>query len=193
MVKAIERSVCAVVFIGLLFGLVVSSVSAQSQTTAKKTAAKNEKKEKLPPSGLIAGTKTGEFGGTQIDGPWGGIHTSGSKADPISGSCSKKDSFTWTLKVFNNSKDKYNVNLAMLQFDVRNRQLKSDAFFSQIGPGQSIERVFPSHPDAAQCAVKLNNWKKIQRKKSAEELQQEIEKKKKELQGLESEVTSADS
>ena len=168
--------------------------AAEPKRDGKSTKAAEEggSKSSLPSSGLIAGSKTGEYGGTQIDGPWGGIKTSGGKADPISGSCSKSGTFSWSLRVFNNTEDRYNGSLQMLQFDTRNRQLKSDSFFAAIPAGQKVERVYQAHPDSAQCAVKLNNWKLIPRKKSQAELQQEIDQKKKELSELEGEVPASD-
>lgn len=185
MIKATGCSICKLICLSLMTLLLCSGAAAQSK--GQDAGASKKEKKKLPQSGLIAGTKTGEYGGTQIDGPWGGIHTTG-KQDPISGSCSKTGSFSWTLKVFNNTKNRYNVSLGLVQYDIRNRQLKSDTFFAAIAAGQKIERVYQSHPDATQCAVQLNNWKAIERKKSPEELKEEIDNKKKELADLENEA-----
>jgi len=191
MAEALKRLVTLMLALAGLFGFGVATAQERArESLSKKLFDSNvkQKKNKLPPSGLIAGSKTGEYGGTQIDGPWGGIDTSGSKKDPITGSCAKSDPFNWKVKVFNNTKDRYNVNLGLIQFDVRNRELKTDTFFAAIPAGQKMERVYAAHPDATQCAVKLNNWKMIPRKKSAEELQREIEKKKRELEELQSEA-----
>lgn len=146
-----------------------------------------KEKPTLPSSGLIAGTKTGEYGATVIDGPWGGIKT-GDNPNPISGSCSKSGSFNWTLRVFNNTEDRYDASLQMVQYDIRNRELKSDNFFSSLSAGQKLERIYPAHPESAQCAVKLNHWKMIPRKKSQEEVEKLLEKRQKQVSDLQSQL-----
>jgi hypothetical protein len=182
-----------------VFGIFVSGsalvVSAQTEGDigavggGSAPAASKKGSGNLPSRGLIAGTATGGFGSTQLDGPWGaGPGEQG--VSPVSGSCYKSDSSTWILRAFNNSEDRYSVSLGMVQLDVRNREIRADTFSVSLSAGQSVERKYGAHPQAVNCAVKLNRWTMTAKRKTSGELAKEIDAKKKELDQLQQELNT---
>lgn len=154
------------------------------EATEKKAAADQEGEKKLPKSGSLSDSGSG-YSGTTLGGTWGGDALA---KTPISGSVSKKNGDEWQLKLFNTSEDRYQVSVSVVQYDANNRKVKSDAYPYTLNPAQSVQRVFRVSAITTRCSLELNNWKKFPRQKSAEELQQEIEQKKKELEELESQI-----
>jgi hypothetical protein len=150
--------------------------------------------DELAGSGTLAGSATGGFGATNVPSVWGdkdGYGDGGSS--PISGSVSKVDKSTWLLKVFNNSEDQFKVNLEVVQFDIRNKKVKSDNYYYPLKGKQSIERKIKSFPTAVNAAVNLKNWKRNERKKTSSELKAEIESTKKKLSELEAQLKGSSS
>lgn len=139
-------------------GLVLSSFSAFAQ----------EKKDKLPRSGNLASTLTRGGEDVAVDGPWGDNDISGREPPPISGSISRIAQRTWLMKVFNNTKDRYSVDLEVVQFNQRGTRLRGDYFSYTLDGGQSIERKVMASSNVTECQVNLRNWRKYEAPKKVE-------------------------
>lgn len=166
---------------GLTFVLVVClATPAWSEGT--------KKERELPQSGVLSGSTSGGFGSHAVAEPWGGVTTEGESGAPIQGSASRIDDRTWLVKVFNNSEDKFRVTIQLIQRDGENRKVKTNSFATSIPGGGKEERRMPGHPSATNSEVRLVSWKRFKKKRSAEELQQLIAEKEKEIKDLKAEL-----
>ena len=177
--------VSAVIYIT---SLMLLSIIADSGLYADTGGNTQKKPAELPKSGLLAGTLAGGYGGSALGGPWGGVDAQGGETSPIQASASRLDDRNWLLKVFNNSEDKYVVNIELEQRGSRNQRLKNNSFLFSLKGGESAERRVPGHPASFNSVVKLKNWKKTVKTLNAEELNALIAEKKKELADLEGQL-----
>ena len=83
----------------------------------------------LPKSGSLSSTVTGGYRGSMgVDVPWGENVLSEEPTSPITGSVSRVSPGQWVMRVFNNSEDRYSVNLEVAQYNIRGAQIKGDSF-----------------------------------------------------------------
>jgi hypothetical protein len=129
----------------------MAAPAANSKATATPTP--------LPKSGTLSGSYTGGPGKTAVDGNWGSGNEIESKS-PISGSVSRASGNNWTMKVFNNSKDSYSVDVSVLQLASDGSKIKEDHYSYNLGPSKSEQRSISAQSNTANCSLKLNNWRK---------------------------------
>ncbi len=149
-----------------------------------------EQVRELPKSGLLAGSGSGAFGGTEIDGVWGDDSIDGKESSaPIGGSVSNLGKGNWLARVTNSSEDKYRVSVVVEQFSNANKKLKSTPMTLTLKAGETVERKIKASQSTAHCKLQLRNWKKYEKKKSSEELNAEISKKEEELRALKEQLS----
>lgn len=154
----------------LLLSLWNTSVVAQEDT------APAAKKKQLPKSGSLSSSGTLGTGDHAVGLPWGSDAIRGGA--PVSGSVSKANEKQWTLKLFNNSKDTYDVNLSVMQFNERKVRVKTDHYSYKLGPRAKTQRQVSSAIGAAFAELSLDSWKKTAAPPTAEELaRQEFEER----------------
>jgi hypothetical protein len=115
----------------------------------------------------LSGSYSGGPGKTAVDGNWG----SGNEIEsttPISGSVSKVSGNNWMMKIFNNSKDSYSVDVSIVQLASDGSKNKEDHYSYNLGPSKSEQRSISALSHTVNCALRLNNWKKIGSAKSAD-------------------------
>ena len=138
--------------------------------------------EDLPSSGFLAGSAIGGNGAVNLQGQWGG------PGAPLTASVSKNSSEEWTLRVYNNSDDKYRASISVQLLDELGKRLKSYPVSATLQPGDVYERRIRPTPRSVNYAIKLSSWKKYEKKKTEAELKEELELKKAEIDLLEKEI-----
>lgn len=145
----------------LIFALLISATGLTAES-------KDSKKEReLPKSGVLSGTNTLHGGGSTVEGSWGGDVLS-QESPPVSGSISR-DGRSWVMRVFNNSEDKYSVDVEVVQQDKSGKKLKSDYYSLSLAPGEKTERKLSANARTENCFLKLNKWTKKELKKKDQE------------------------
>ena len=169
--------------------LVCSSLVLIVSPSFSEEKAGQEKKRELPQTGVLSGTGGGAAAGVAMEGPWGGTSLEGKDSgNPIGGSVSRLSDRDWVAKVANSSEDRYRVTVAVVQYDERNRRLKSDTFSLSLQPKETVERPFRANPSTSHSMLELKSWKRFPKQKTADELKKEIENKKKEMAELEQQL-----
>lgn len=123
-------------------------------------AESDAKKKTLPKTGSLSSSGSFGSGSAAVDVPWGDEDAAKGGA-PISGSVSRLDAGQWLMKVFNNSKTAYSVNLEVVQFDKSGKRVKGDFYSYVLQPGKSAERKVGSASSTEYAELKLNNWRKM--------------------------------
>lgn len=138
--------------------------------------------EELPSSGFLAGSAIGGNGAVNLQGQWGGPDA------PLTASVSKNSTEEWTLRVFNNSQDKYRASISVQLLDELGKRLKSYPVSATLQGGDVLERTIRPTPRSVNYAIKLNSWRKYEKVKTEAELKAELEAKKAEVDLLEKEI-----
>ncbi len=132
--------------------------------------------QELPKSGnLSTSLKSGAVNAT-IPDIFGGEDISDNNQSPITGSVSRTNNESWTMKVFNNSKDQYSVNLDVIQSDVSGATVKSDSYSYNLKPGRSEQRAVSAGIGARDAALNLRSYRNLsaeRRKRSEQDKQSE--------------------
>lgn len=132
-----------------------------------------EQKKELPRSGSLASTMTSGQEDVAVSQPWGDDDISGKNPPPISGSISRLNQRKWLMKVFNNTKDRYSVDVEVVQFNEKGTRLRSDYFSYTLDGNQSVEREVSSALKVTECQVNLRDWRKYEKKKEGEAPEEE--------------------
>ena len=142
-------------------GLALSAAAgiAGAQSGGEKKEAGEEKELDLPRSGSLAGTLTSGRDSKAVPMPWGDTDISGKKKPPISASISRLNATRWILKVFNNSEDRYSIDLEVVQFGQGSRRLSSNHYSYFLKPQQSAERQVSTTSLVTNCEVNLSSWR----------------------------------
>ena len=80
------------------------------------------------------------------------------------------------MKVFNNSKDQYSVNLDVIQSDVSGATVKSDSYSYNLKPGRSEQRAVSAGIGARDAALNLRSYRNLsaeRRKREEQDKQSE--------------------
>lgn len=149
----------------LVICLFVFGLSLPQSSSAEK------EEQDLPRSGSLASTMTSGQEDVVVDQPWGDDDITGKNPPPISGSISRLNQRKWLMKVFNNTKDRYSVDVEVVQFNERGSRLRSDYFSYTLDGNQSVEREVPSAMNVTECQVNLRDWKKYEKKKDTESVE----------------------
>lgn len=159
----------AVIALGL--GTATVSFAAPEATPE---AAPTKKTTPLPKSGSLSVSGSSGYGNTVgVDLPWGG------GAAPVSGSVSKLSQREWVVKVFNNSKDSYSVDVEVVSYGDGGKKLTSKFDSFNLKPKGKGERKVNVHPSTVSCALNLRNWKNLSesKKEASEETEAETKAK----------------
>jgi hypothetical protein len=136
--------------------LAVSLVCLASSASAQLTDPRE-----LPKSGnLSTSLKTGSAS-AGVPEPFGGDDISGERLAPITGSVSRASKDNWTMKVFNNTKDEYSVDLDVIQVDTSGKQVKFDSYSYRLKPGESQQEQISAGIDARDAMLNLRNWRNL--------------------------------
>ena len=117
--------------------------------------------QELPKSGMLSETITGTHDSLSVPGPWGGLNREGGAAAPVSGSVSRASAGQWIMRLFNNSGESYNVDVAVVQYDRMGKSVKRDSFSYSLRPNQSVDRSVSSTLNSENAALELIRWKKV--------------------------------
>jgi|GEM_PF-2876108 len=123
-----------------------------------------ESNRELPKQGSLSATFQGGDEGVAIPGPWGAEESDIFSEDksPISGSVSRgMRGSEWVAKLFNNSQDRFSVDVEVVQYDDRERVVKRDSFSTTLSAGQSVERTFSARSNSHQGELNLRSWKNL--------------------------------
>ena len=123
----------------------------------------------LPKRGTLSVSGGGGGQDYSIPGEWGGSDASTGDAPPVSGSVSRINKETWQVRMFNNSKDAYSANVAVIQTDDAFKQVKSDYFSVTLKPGEKDTRTFPAGAGSKSAELKLQGWKNLTPHKPAKD------------------------
>lgn len=133
---------------------VVESSDADSSTPNSKI----EKKKKLPKSGILSSSVSTGAVTNNIPQTWGSdSDTSGTEA-PIAGSVSRMNPSSWQMKVFNQSKDTYSINVSVIQRDDRGSQVKTDSYSYTLKPGQNESRTVSAGNNSTNAVLELRSF-----------------------------------
>ena len=134
-------------------------------------AAQLQDPDKLPKSGNLSTSLKSGAASAEVPEPFGGEDISGEKEAPITGSVSRTSRDAWTVKVFNNTKDEYSVDLDVIQVNMSGATVKTDSFSYRLKPGQSEEEKVSTGIGARDAELNLRNWKNLSKQKRLREQQ----------------------
>ena len=100
-----------------------------------------------------------------VDIPWGENVLSEEPTSPITGSVSRVSPGQWVMRVFNNSEDRYSVNLEVAQYNIRGAKIKGDSFSYTLKPKETAERPINAESSTDRCELNLKSWKNLSEKK----------------------------
>jgi hypothetical protein len=151
----------ALLFAVCLSGLVCRTASAQLEDPSK-----------LPPSGNLSTSLKSGAAEAEVPEPFGGEDISGEGLAPITGSVSRVTQDSWSMKVFNNTKDEYSVDLDVFQLNMQGQTVKTDSFSYRLKPGTSEQEKISAGIGARDAELNLRRWKNVseeKRKRAAQE------------------------
>ena len=108
----------------LAASIIVALVAAL--TSVCTTSAQIQDPNTLPPSGNLSTSLKSGAASAEIPQPFGGEDVSGDLLPPITGSVSRVSRDAWSMKVFNNTKDEYSVDVDVLQLNTSGQRVKTD-------------------------------------------------------------------
>ncbi len=124
-------------------------------------SAQIEDPKRLPRSGNLSTSLKAGSAMSTVPEPFGGDDISGDKLPPITGSVSRTGRDTWTMKVFNNTKDEYSVDLDVIQVNPRGATVKTDSFSYRLKPGESEQEKVSTGIGAMDAELNLRSWKNL--------------------------------
>jgi hypothetical protein len=122
--------------------------------------AEEKRQRELPKSGTLAGSLVSGYDSKAVDMPWG-EEVGDKEAPPISGSVSRVGPNQWVARIFNNTPDRYSVDLEVVQIGESGARVRSDYFSYTLKPGETAERPVRTGANVAQCTLNLRNWKNL--------------------------------
>ncbi len=120
-----------------LIALIVLGVCLSSRIGFAEDEKTATKKKSLPKSGLLAVSSISGAGNRIVGDVFGGEDIFGDEAPPIAGSVSRHGESGWRFSVINNSKDRYSVNVDLVQRDESGSTVKFGSYSYTLNPGQS--------------------------------------------------------
>ena len=127
-------------------------------------AGAEEPVRELPRSGTLSTTFQAGDEGIAVPAPWGAEESDmfDGGSTPVSGSVSRAMSGNeWIAKLFNNSGDRYSVDVEVVQYNDRQQTVKSDSFSTTLQPGQRMERTFQGRSNSHQAVLNLRSWRNL--------------------------------
>jgi len=124
----------------------------------------DQSERELPKRGTLSATFQGGDEGIAVPSPWGAeesdMFTDGTT--PVSGSVSRGMSGNeWVARLFNNSQDRFSVDVEVVQYNDRRQNVKSDSFSTTLQPGQRVERTFQARSNSHQAELNLRSWRNL--------------------------------
>jgi hypothetical protein len=92
---------------------------------------------------------------------FGGEDLSGEHKAPITGSVARSDASHWTIKVCNNNKDSYLVNVDLIQRNESGTTVKFVSYSYRLKPGQSEEEIVPMGLNARSAQLVLRSYRNL--------------------------------
>jgi len=123
-----------------------------------------EEEKEYAPTGTLSSSFIGSEG-TSVDGPWGGASLDSEDSNPLSGSVSKGKKGAWIARIFNNSEDRYKVNLEVVQYDKNRKVLARNNLSYVLKSGESKERSIRGRISTQSAELKIRSWKNLSARK----------------------------
>lgn len=123
--------------------------------------AEGTKEKKLPGSGTLAYSSISGASSSTVVDSFGGEDLSGEHVAPITGSVARNDATSWTLKVMNNNKDTYLVNVDLVQRDETGATVKFVSYSYRLKPGQSEDEIVPMGLNARSAQLVLRSYRNL--------------------------------
>lgn len=142
----------------LLISLTALTVSADAQSEDSGTA-----DIKLPQTGVLS-----DSGGANVNigSLWGDVNKIAlGEGAPLQSSVYKIRDNEWEMSLTNPSDDKLKVTINFVQYDSRNRQVKSTSYAYTLAPKQNVTRSVRTSATTVRCALIMKKWDKIEPKK----------------------------
>ena len=127
------------------------------------------KPKKLPKSGLLASTSISGAGNTIVTDTFGGEDLTGTDIAPITGSVSRLNEKTWSLKVFNNSDDTYSFSVDLIQKNDAGSVLSNSSYSFQLRARSSDSRQVQSVLNASGADLVLRTYRNLSAERAARE------------------------
>ena len=115
----------------------------------------------LPTSGNLSTSIKSGAAEAENPQPFGGEDVSGDIVAPITGSVSRLSRDTWIMKVFNNTKDEYSVDVDVIQLNTSGSTVKTDSFSYRLKPGESEEESISTGLGARDAELNLRRWRNL--------------------------------
>ena len=91
----------------------------------------------------------------------------------------------WTVHFVNSSTDTYNITVQVEQYDYNRKKVGSKTISAKLAPEQILDKPVKVAMGTVNCEVKMQNWTKVEKKQTQEEIDSRIESLKEELSELE--------
>lgn len=126
-------------------------------------AAEDAKPERrrLPKSGMLAVSSISGAGTSVVSDLFGAEDIFGKELPPISGSVSRRGESAWHFSVMNNSKDRYSVNLDLVQKNESGSTVKLSSYSYTLGPGQSDGEEVAAGFAARRAELTLRSYRNL--------------------------------
>lgn len=148
------RQIAASLFALCLSAFVCATASAQLEDPSK-----------LPSSGNLSTSLKSGAAVAEIPEPFGGDDISGDRLAPITGSVSRATRDSWSMKVFNNTKDEYSVDVDVFQLNTSGQTVKTDSFSYNLKPGASEQEKLSAGIGARDAELNLRRWRNLSEEK----------------------------
>jgi hypothetical protein len=145
---------CASVFALSIAGVSCLDVSADAEKAASE-------KKKLPKSGLLAVSSVSGAGTSVVSDVFGGEDIFGTELPPIAGSISRRGESSWRFSVINNSKDRYSVNVDLVQKNENGSTVKFGSYSYTLRPGQSDGEEVAAGVGARRAELTLRSYRNL--------------------------------
>lgn len=124
-------------------------------------------RKRLPKSGLLAVSSISGAGTSVVGDVFGGEDIFGNELPPISGLVSRHGESAWNFSVMNNSKDRYSVNLDLVQKDETGSTVKFSSYSYTLRPGQSDGEEVAAGLGARRAELTLRSYRNLTEQEDA--------------------------
>jgi hypothetical protein len=142
---------------GMAFFLCCSALADDAQPERKR----------LPKSGMLAVSSISGAGNSVVSDVFGGEDIFGKELPPISGSVSRHGESAWRFSVRNNSKDRYSVNLDLVQKNETGSTVKFSSYSYTLRPGQSDGEEVAAGLGARLAELTLRSYRNLTEQEEA--------------------------
>jgi len=124
-------------------------------------------RKRLPKSGMLAVSSISGAGTSVVGDVFGGEDIFGKELPPISGSVSRYGESGWRFSVMNNSKDRYSVNLDLVQKNETGSTVKFSSYSYTLRPGQSYGEEVAAGLSARRAELTLRSYRNLTEQEEA--------------------------